>query len=122
MDVKLFWDAVLRQDADAIRTFFHPDAWVDWHNTNEHFTVEEFIRANCEYPGDWDGNVEQILTTETHVITATHVFSRDKRLSFHVTSFICIADSRIVSMDEYWGDDGEAPQWRKDLSIGTVIR
>ena len=75
MDIKAFWDAVLRQDAGAIREYFHPDAWVNWHNTNEHFTVEEFIRANCEYPGEWDGDVEQIITTDTHIITATHVFS-----------------------------------------------
>ena len=61
MDIKVFWDAVLRQDADTIREYFHPDAWVNWHNTNEHFTVEEFIQANCEYPGEWDGEVEQII-------------------------------------------------------------
>lgn len=71
MDIKAFWDAVLRQDADAIREYFHPNAWVNWHNTNEHFTVEEFIRANCEYPGQWDGEVERIITTDTHIITAT---------------------------------------------------
>ena len=65
MDIQKFWDAVLRQDADSIRECFHPDAWVNWHNTNEHFTVEEFIRANCEYPGEWDGEVEQIITTDT---------------------------------------------------------
>ena len=58
MDIKAFWDAVLRQDADEIREYFHPTAFVNWHNTNEHFTVEEFIRANCEYPGEWDGEVE----------------------------------------------------------------
>lgn len=58
MEIKEFWDAVLRQDAAAIRGFFHPTAFVNWHNTNEHFTVEEFIRANCEYPGEWDGTVE----------------------------------------------------------------
>ena len=39
MDIKAFWDAVLRQDANAIREYFYPDAWVNWHNTNEHFTV-----------------------------------------------------------------------------------
>ena len=81
MDIKAFWDAVLRQDADKIREFFHPTAFVNWHNTNEHFTVEEFIRANCEYPGEWDGDVEQIITTDTHIITATHVFSKDGSIS-----------------------------------------
>ena len=47
MNIKGFWAAVLRQDANAIREYFHPGAWVNWHNTKEHFTVEEFIRANC---------------------------------------------------------------------------
>ena len=58
MNIKNFWYDVLRQDADAIRAYFYPDAWVNWHNTNEHFTLEEFIRANCEYPNQWDGEVE----------------------------------------------------------------
>lgn len=76
MNVKEFWNAVLQPDADAIREYFHPTAFVNWHNTNEHFTVEEFVRANCEYPGEWDGKVEQIITIDTHIITATHVFSK----------------------------------------------
>lgn len=122
MDIEKFWDAVLRQDADAIRLWFCPDAWVNWHNTNEHFTVEEFIRANCEYPGAWGGEVEKVITTPDHIITATHVYSKDKTLSFHVTSFIRMGNGKIASVDEYWGDDGEAPQWRKDKHIGTKIK
>lgn len=60
MEIKDFWRAVLRQDAKEIRTYFHPDAYINWHCTNEQFTVEEFIRANCEYSGEWDGEVERI--------------------------------------------------------------
>ena len=52
MDIKEFWDAVLRQDANAIREHFHPDAWVNWHNTNEHFTIEEFIRRTVNIPAN----------------------------------------------------------------------
>lgn len=122
MDIKEFWNAVLRQDADAIRAYFHPDAWVNWHNTNEHFNVGEFIRANCEYPGEWDGEVERIITTDTHVITATHVYTKDQEMSFHAVSFFCIRDGKIAYADEYWGDDGSAPQWRLDKRIGTKIR
>ena len=121
MDIKTFWDAVLRQDADAIREYFHPTGFVNWHNTNEHFTVEEFIRANCEYPGEWDGEVEQVITTDTHIITATHVFSKDGSISCHATSFIRVVDGKIASVDEYWGDDGPAPKWRRDKHIGTKI-
>ena len=55
MDLYGFWDAVLRQDAGRLREYFCKDAYVNWHCTNEHFNVEEYIRANCEYPGEWDG-------------------------------------------------------------------
>ena len=122
MNITQFWIDVLQQDADAIRTYFAPDAWVNWHNTNEHFTVEEFIRANCEYPGDWDGEIEQMVKTDTHIITATHVFTKDRKQHFHVTSFIRVAANKILSIDEYWGEDSEAPQWRKKMRIGTQIR
>lgn len=122
MNITQFWIDVLQQDADAIRTYFAPDAWVNWHNTNEHFTVEEFIRANCEYPGDWDGEIQQMMKTATHIITATHVFTKDRIHHFHVTSFIRVAADKILSIDEYWGEDSEAPQWRKEMHIGTQIR
>ncbi len=122
MNIREYWAAVLRQDAAAIREYFHPNAWINWHNTNEHFNVEDFLRANCEYPGKWDGEVELLFTTDTHVITAVHVFTSDRALSFHVTSFICIVDGKIASVEEYWGDDGNAPQWRQDKHIGTKIK
>lgn len=122
MNVNAFWDAVLRQDADAIRLYFHPDAWVNWHNTNEHFTVEEFIRANCEYPGDWDGKVEKVIVTPDHIITATHVYDKGGTMSCHAVSFIRVVDGKIASVDEYWGDDGDAPQWRQEKKLGTKIR
>lgn len=119
MDLERFWNAVLAQDGAAMRAFFHPDAWI---NTNEQFTVEEFIRANCEYPGEWDGDVEKTLQAGEHTITATHLYSKDRRLSFHVVSFIRIRDGRIASIDEYWGDDGAPPQWRQELRLGRRIQ
>ena len=122
MNIYEFWDAVLRQDAEAIRTYFHPTAFVNWHNTNEHFTVEDFIRANCEYPGEWAGEVEKVITAPEHILTATHVYSRDGAISCHAASFIRVVDGKIASVDEYCGDDGDAPRWRQDKHIGTKIR
>lgn len=52
MNVKQFWKAVLAQDEKEIRKYFHKDAYVNWHCTNEHFTIDEYIIANCEYPGE----------------------------------------------------------------------
>ena len=121
MDIKAFWRAVLAQDESEIRAYFAPDAYVNWHCTNEHFTVDEFITANCEYPGEWDGVVERIDTLGGLTVTVTRVYPKDRSCSFHVTSFLRTENGRIVSLDEYWADDGSAPQWRIDKHIGTPI-
>jgi ketosteroid isomerase-like protein len=121
MDINAFWNAVLQQDAKTMRTFFKDTAYINWHCTNEHFTVEEYIRANCEYPGEWDGIVERTEHIGNLIITVVNVFTVSRDLSFHVVSFMNIEDDKIISLDEYWGDDGLAPQWRLDKKIGTSI-
>ena len=100
MKIYEFWKAVLAQDAEAIRGYFQESACVNWHCTNEQFTVEEFIVANCEYPGDWEGEVERVEVIGDLYITAVRVYPRDRSLSFHVVSFIKTAEHKIVSMDE----------------------
>lgn len=122
MNIEKYWEAVLRQEADAINEYFAEDACIKWHNTNEAFNVAEFIRANCEYPGKWAGEIEQMETIGDLFISVLHVWSLDEVASFHVTSFIRLSEGKIVSIDEYWGDDGPAPQWRLDKRIGTAIK
>lgn len=122
MDVYAFQRAVLEQSAEAMAGYFTADATVDWHCTNEHFTADEYIRANCEYPGDWDGEVERVCAIPEGLVTVTHVYPKDKSMSFHVTSFFTLRDDKIVHMDEYWADDGPAPQWRSEMRIGKSIK
>ncbi len=122
MDIHQFWRDVLAQNADAIRRYFTEDASINWHCTNEHFTLEEFIIANCEYPGSWDGQVERIEKMGTTWVTVTHVYPQARTSSFHVTSFLKMDGDRIAALDEYWADDGEAPSWRRDKHIGRAIR
>lgn len=122
MDIYGFWRDVLGQDAERIRGYFREDAYVNWHCTNEHFSVQEYLIANCEYPGEWDGEVERVEEINDLTITVTHVYPKDRSLSFHVTSFFQILDGRIQSLDEYWADDGTAPNWRLEKKIGTKIR
>lgn len=122
MDIQSFMTAVLQQDAVAIRGFFDADAYVNWHNTNEHFTVEEYIQANCEYPGHWAGDIERIMQAPNRLVVATHVYSTDRKISCHCTSFIQLREDKIACIDEYWGDDGDIPQWRKDKHIGRPIK
>lgn len=122
MDVCAFMRAVLAQQAEAIRPYFHENAYVNWHCTNEHFSVEEYIIANCEYPGEWDGQVERNERLGQLIVAVTHVYPKDRSMSFHVTSFIKLDDEKITALDEYWADDGPAPAWRQAKHIGSAIR
>lgn len=122
MDIRGFWNAVLSQDGEKMKGYFREDAYINWHCSNEHFSVDEYIRVNCEYPGEWDGTIERIEQIGDLVITVVNVYTIDKKMPFHVVSFLKIDDEKIVSIDEYWGEDGHAPQWRLDKHIGTPIK
>ena len=121
MNIYKFWNDILEQNADAIRGYFDKNAYINWHCTNEQFNVDEFIIANCEYPGSWNGNVERVEKINDIFVTATHVYSQNQELSFHVTSFIKVVDDKIAAMDEYWADDGIPPKWRLDKQIGKAL-
>lgn len=122
MDAAAYWNAVIRQDRSAMADFFCADARVDWHNTNGRFTVEEFLRANCEYPGNWAGKVERIVTAGDLIITAARVWETNGGAACHVVSFMHLRDGKIQQLEEYWGDDGEPPRWRQKMGIGKRIR
>ena len=122
MNIQAFWEAVLAQKEHEIRKYFHKESYIKWHCTNEHFTVDEFMIANCEYPGDWDGEIERIETLNDLIITVVRVYPKNQAASFHVTSFFKIKDDKIQAVDEYWADDGNAPKWRIEKQIGKKIR
>ena len=122
MDIAAYWKSALAQQPGKMQSFFRPDALVYWHNTNECFNLEEFIQANCDYPGEWQGDIERTETISDLIITVVHVYSADRTVSCHATSFFTIKEDKIARIDEYWGDDGPAPQWRLDKQIGRPIR
>ena len=93
MNIQEFWRVVLAQDEKEIRKYFHKDAYINWHCTNEHFNVDEFIIANCEYPGDWDGIIERIeemndlifIESDRPFIIASHF----QRYDFYISCIFC---------------------------------
>ena len=121
MDVKEFWIDVLKQNREKLINYFHKDAVIRWHCSNELFTVSEYIKANCEYPGEWEGKIERIEKVENMIITAVKVYAVNKCSSFHVVSFIKTENNLITEMDEYWADDTEVPEWRRKMNIGRKI-
>ncbi len=115
-----YWNYIAAQKREELRMYFHDNASIRWHETNELFNVNDFLRVNCDYPGSWNSEVERIEQQGETLITVTRVWSKDS--SFHVTSFFKMEDHRIMELDEYWGEDGQAPQWRIDMNIGKPIR
>ncbi|MDO4690094.1 MAG: nuclear transport factor 2 family protein [Fusobacterium sp.] len=121
MNIRKYWRAIIERNAEEISNYFKDTAIIRWHNTNEQFTLEEFIKVNCEYPSNWDCEVERIEEIADLIITVTRVFATNSSVSVHATSFLRIEGEKIASLDEYWSDDGEAPKWRLDLKIGRRI-
>ena len=121
MNVRDFWQDVISQNRERLPGYFHKNAVIRWHCTNDQFTVAEYVRANCEYPGAWQGEIERIEENGPLIIMAGRVFSKDDGSSCHVVSFLRLQDDLIVEMDEYWGDDGEAPSWRRKMGVGRPI-
>ena len=122
MDYNALWHDILSQNRTALWSYFCEEAIIRWHCSNEQFTAAEYIQANCDYPGQWRGEIERIEEMGTTTILAGRVFPADQSASFHVVSFIRLKDNRICEMDEYWADDGDAPAWRKEMKIGRPIR
>lgn len=122
MNIKTFWHDVLSQNREALPDYFDKDAVIRWHCTNEKFNVQEYIKVNCEYPGEWDGKIERIEEIGETIITVVLVFSKDQSAFFHVVSFAKIKADLICELDEYWADDGKTPVWRRNMRVGTSIK
>lgn len=121
-DAAAYWRSVIRQDRVRLEKHFAINAVVRWHNTNEQFTAGEFIRANCDYPGRWGGELERIERHGDTIVTVVRIFSTDSSVSFHAVSFIRLFGEKIAELDEYWSEDGDPPAWRKALNLGRAIQ
>lgn len=121
MKIEQFFRAVVLQDRANLPGYFMPEAKVYWPCTNECFTVEEFIRANCEYPGSWDGEIERFEQLGEGYLLIGRVFAKDQSSSHHVVSLIQMQADRIARLEEYWGEDSAAPDWRLQMQVGCPI-
>ena len=122
MDIKSYWNDVINKNKENLNSYFYDDAKILWPCTNEEFTKAEYLKANCDYPGEWEGIIEQLEERDNEIILVGNVVSKNKTISCHVVSFIYLKNDKIIKLIEYWADDGEVPNWRKSMYIGKPIK
>ncbi|MEI5994075.1 hypothetical protein [Candidatus Enterococcus mansonii] len=120
--ISLFWHEVAAQNKEKLADFFNEDAEIIWPNTNERFTKAEYLIANCDYPGSWVASVKKVDKIDNnHFISVTTVHLNDYSVSFYTISYFTFIEEKIANLEEYWSENGEAPQWRQDKKIGTPL-
>lgn len=116
-----FISAVVQQDVKTLPTYFVPDAVICWHDSNEQFTVDEYIQATCKYPDLWDGEIQRIEQIDGGIAIISKIFSNE--LTVFVNAFIKLTDGKISRLDEYYADySEEIPDWRRNMKIGKPIK
>jgi len=110
---------VAKQNAESLKGHFAADAIICWHDSNEQLTVPEYIRANCEYPGRWSGEVRRVEIIDDGIVIVASISSSESK--HFVTSFIRLTNGKISQLDEHYSDCGEVPGWRQEMNIGKPI-
>ena len=120
--IKKYWQATLAQDANKMVQMLSKTCLITWPNTNECFTKEHYIKANCLYPGTWKGTVQEINPYLDGYLSITNVLSQDEVTSLHAITFFKINNGLITSIKEYWSEDGAPPTWRQSLDLSTPLK
>jgi len=115
---KRYWKCVADQDR-TMEKCFSEDAVIRWQTTDEEFTVADLVEAHCQRPGRRKVVIERMNRVGETLVTVVHLWMEGT--SYYVTSFFQMSRGRIVQLDEYWGENIEAPQWRTEAQIGTRI-
>jgi len=111
--VREFWQIFNEARFDEVVKLLHPDCQVYWPNTRESFKgPDKLVDVNKRYPGRWNIEVVDIISTDKIVVSVVRVYSKDKTQSFYATSFFKFKDGMINEITEYWGENTEPPAWR----------
>ena len=87
-------------------------------NTGEVFRgADKYIAFNKKYPGRWFAQVQTLFTDGTVVISIVKVVDEEETAGFFVTSIFSFSGQLISDIKEYWGENGDAPQWRLDEGL-----
>ena len=101
------WARIGARQWDRPPELIDPDLTVGYVHTGELLDADGFLRANSEYPGVWQVDVEEIVGKGDRAVSRARVF--DDGQSFYVASFARTAAGRLAAMTEVWTDTGQPP-------------
>ena len=78
--IQAFWQDITTQNSLAWSSYFCDNAAICWHCTNEKFTEDEYIRANCDYR-ERQGEKEGAEQFDSKIIIAGKVQSSENTIS-----------------------------------------
>lgn len=113
--------SLTKENKEILRKYFDENASILWYETNEKFTLEEYLQVNSEYPDEWIGEIKRIEEKNDLIIFVGEVKPKDNSFCCYCTSFVKIKDNKILSLEEFWTKVSSPPEWRKELKIGTPI-
>lgn len=116
-----YWDDMVKKNRTALPKYFHQNATIYLHDTNEILNTASWIDDNCNYNGNWKATVDRVDKLENgQVVTIT--FLRSENWKGFVTSFFTLTNDLIIELHEYYAECEEIPQWRTDLSEHELIK
>ena len=117
-----FMQNIASKNNERLKNYFAPDAVICWHDSNEQLTVDEFIKANCEFPSVWGVEVERVEHFDKGIVIAAQLNHPEDGYYYKYVSFVEFDNNKIQRLDEYYVAIEEIPEWRKAMNIGRPIR
>ena len=94
--------AIDERDWDSLSALVDASTTVLYVHDGRRMDGPEWMRFNADYPGRWSFVAEDIVATDTRAVVRARVF--DEETTFHVASFLTVADGRITDLTEVWAD------------------
>ncbi len=116
--VRDYWVYLSEQKFHEAGALMAKNAIVKEPNTREiYVNAQDYVRLNEEYPGNWKASIEKLVSIDDLVISVVKLEDSEQQISMYATSFFIVKDELITELEQYWGDNGEPPDWRIEKSL-----
>jgi hypothetical protein len=119
--IEQFWNIISTAEFERLNDIMMENAVITFPNTRELFrNTQKYVEFNKQYPGRWFTEIERVHEIENIIITTVKVTAPDLGVSAYVTSYFELQNQKISSITEYWGDNGNPPEWRIESNLTEI--